>query len=158
MNYFKDYDSNEIALGFLRVFAGGALLIKGIDFMINMHGLYDLTAQTLPFSNFMISHYIVGAHVIGGFFLMIGLLTRISALVNIPVILGAILFVHAGEGLFSSTQGLELTVMLLVVLSALSISKIRFLSVDTLLSEKTKDTDDRASYRKFSRQNRHRFS
>ena len=134
-DYTENYDLNEIALGILRIFTGAALLIKGMSFMINMHELYDLTAQTLPFSNFMIAHYIVGAHVVGGFFLMIGLLTRISAICNIPIILGAILFVHAKEGLFSSTQGLELTVMLLVVLSVVSISKSKFISVDGLIDQ-----------------------
>lgn len=134
-DYRDNYDLNEIALGVLRIFTGGALFIKGVNFMINMHELYDLTAQALPFSNFMIAHLIVAAHVVGGFCLMIGLLTRTSAISNIPIILGAILFVHAQEGLFSPTQGLELTVMLLVVLSVIGIAGSRFMSVDTLVNQ-----------------------
>ena len=109
--YLESFNSNDIALGLLRVFIGAALLLKGLNFMFNMHELYDLTAQTLPFSSLMIAHYIVFAHVIGGFCLMIGLLTRTAALSNLPVILGAIFFVHAQEGLFSSGHGLELTII-----------------------------------------------
>lgn len=135
------YDINEKALGLLRIFTGGALMVKGMNFMINMHELYDLTAQTLPFSNFMISHFIVAAHVIGGFFIMIGLLTRISVICNIPIILGAILFVHAEQGLFSANYGLELTVMLLAVLTTLSIAQIRFMSVENSLFTRLKKRD-----------------
>lgn len=154
MNKFEQnhgLDHNDIALGILRVFTGSALLIKGIGFMVDMHNLYDLTAQTVPFGNFMISHYIVSAHVVGGLFLMVGLLTRISAIVNIPIILGAILFVHFQQGLFSPTQGLELTVMLLIVLCVLAMANIKFLSVDNLLQKKTVKKQKQEKKRKVQR-------
>lgn len=143
-NYTDKYDLNEIALSILRIFTGGFLLIKGISFMTNMHELYDLTAHTLPYSNFILAHYIIFAHVVGGFLLMIGLLTRISAISNIPIIFGAVLFVHAKEGLFSSTQGLELTVMLLVILSVVSIASTKFMSVDSFVDQHLKKPKKKA--------------
>lgn len=133
-SFWKGYNTNEKAIGALRIFTGGALFVKGFDFMMNMHELYDLTAQALPYSYFLIAHLIVFAHVVGGACLCVGLLTRISAACNIPIIFGAIVFVHAKEGLFGETQGLELTVMLLVVLSVLASTGSRFLSMDTLIN------------------------
>jgi putative oxidoreductase len=44
--------------------------------------------------------YVIIAHLLGGIMMVLGLFTRWAAFVNIPVMLGAVLFIHLGDGFF----------------------------------------------------------
>ena len=76
----------------LRIVLGVFLIVKGTDFMSN-----DMRFQEVmqPFEDWpgswLIMHYVIGAHFIGGFFLIFGLFTRLSAGILIPVMMGAVL-------------------------------------------------------------------
>ena len=61
--------------------------------------------------------------------LVVGLLTRIAAWVQIPILAGA-LFVNRQEGLMSAGQGLEFAGLVLFLLVIFSISGAGPLSVD----------------------------
>ncbi|MCB0833693.1 MAG: DoxX family membrane protein, partial [Bacteroidetes bacterium] len=65
--------------------------------------------------------YIIGAHLIGGLFLALGIFTRAAALVQIPVVAGAIVFIHLGEGLMTVGQSLELASLVLFLLVVFSV-------------------------------------
>jgi uncharacterized membrane protein YphA (DoxX/SURF4 family) len=107
----------EYCFEILRIYLGAGLFVKGVLFasdpeqMANyMHdGRLDAFAA-------MVAHYVVLAHLVGGLMLCAGLLTRIAALANVPVLLGAVVFVHQREGLFTRTQGLEFALFVLVTL------------------------------------------
>lgn len=79
-------------LDILRVALGVFLILKGISFMSNLVELEEVMEpfESLPGSWF-IFHYVVGAHFIGGFFIIIGLLTRWAVAIQFPLLLGAIL-------------------------------------------------------------------
>jgi len=49
--------------------------------------------------------YLIIAHGVGGILLLLGILVRWAALVNIPIMLGALIFVHLGQGFFMSKGG-----------------------------------------------------
>jgi putative oxidoreductase len=59
--------------------------------------------------------YLVLAQGLGGLLLVLGILVRWAALANIPVMVGAIWFVHAGQGffIFGGKIGYEYTLFLL---------------------------------------------
>lgn len=116
----------------LRVYLGVALAIKGIYFVMNMHEIEGMVEQIGQFEN-LVAWYVVFAHVVGGFALAMGLATRLAALVNITVLLGAIVFVHSGEGLFSANQGMEFSLFVLFALCLLVWSGAGKLSFDHLL-------------------------
>ncbi len=103
-------------LVFLRVALGIGLTLKGISFMSDSVSLDTLLAD-MGVSGGWIAIVITWLHLLGGFFITIGLFTRISTLLLIPVLLGAVFIVNAPKGLFSpgSEFGYSLVMLLLLV-------------------------------------------
>jgi uncharacterized membrane protein YphA (DoxX/SURF4 family) len=62
--------------------------------------------------------------------LALGVGTRVAALVQIPVLIGAVFFVHWGEGLLRGGQSLELAGLVLAMLVAYAICGAGPLSID----------------------------
>lgn len=85
-------------LDLVRIALGVFLFIKGVDFMSN-HSL--MVEMIKPFENIpggmAIIHYVAPAHFLGGFLLVIGLLTRWVVIAQMPIIIGAILVNFLGE-------------------------------------------------------------
>lgn len=80
----------------LRMALGIFLIFKGIEFGQNSSTLSALVERNLPFSGLMLLilvHYIIFAHVVGGFLLAVGLLTRAACIAQIPILLGALVLV-----------------------------------------------------------------
>src|SRR5436190_14054753 len=105
----KCLDISRIALG---VF----LCYKGVDFLRNTSSLISLMTLRSPFSSFVIillGHYVAFAHIIGGFFLAIGMFTRAACIIQIPILLGAIIFINinATRDAFSPYSELFLSII-----------------------------------------------
>lgn len=102
----------------LRMALGVFLILKGIEFARNSSVLEVLLSRQVPFSSFLLlllQHYIIFAHIAGGFLIAVGLLTRVACIANIPVLLGAIVFIDWGMmGHFSGFL-VALIVLLLLV-------------------------------------------
>src|ERR1700741_4372719 len=82
-------------LVFLRVALGICLIIKGISFMSDSVSLESLLAETsFAAGNEWLPIIVTWLHLLGGFFIIIGLFTRLSTLFLIPVLLVAVLFVN----------------------------------------------------------------
>jgi uncharacterized membrane protein YphA (DoxX/SURF4 family) len=75
-------------------------------------------------------HYVMLAHFIGGALLTIGFLTRIAAIVQIPILAGAVFIVHRQDGLFAMGQSLELSALVLFLLVVISIAGAGKYSLD----------------------------
>jgi uncharacterized membrane protein YphA (DoxX/SURF4 family) len=102
-----------LALDLVRIFLGVALCIRGVLFLIEPETLLELTQQPVPG---VLGYYVVGAHIIGGLLMAIGLFTRAAALIQIPVLIGAVFTLHIREGLFTQAQSLELATLVLFLL------------------------------------------
>jgi uncharacterized membrane protein YphA (DoxX/SURF4 family) len=98
----------------MRIYLGLGLLVKGALFA-SSPDLLDSLLQggSLRAAPIMLAHYVVAAHLCGGLMMALGLLTRFAALVQLPVLLGAVLFVHLEEGLFTRVQNLEFALLVL---------------------------------------------
>ena len=58
-------------------------------------------------------------HLVGGLMLAAGFMTRLAALIQIPVLLGAVFLVHINSGLFAPSQSLEFSALTLFLQAAL---------------------------------------
>ena len=85
-------------LDLLRVAFGVFLFIKGVEFMTNHEQMMVMAApfEDMP-GGMIILHYIAPAHFVGGFLIVVGLLTRWASIAQIPILLGAILTNFLGE-------------------------------------------------------------
>ncbi|MBK6635371.1 MAG: DoxX family protein [Chitinophagaceae bacterium] len=108
-------------LDIIRIVLGVFLCYNGVDYLRNTSDLISLMKNTSPFSEFMIiliGHYITFAHIIGGFFLTIGMFTRAACVIQIPILIGAIIFVNIGatRDAFSPYSELFLSIIVLLLL------------------------------------------
>ena len=105
-------------LVFLRVVLGICLIIKGISFMDDSVTLETILTETsLGSANEWLPIIITWLHLLGGFFIIIGLFTRLSTLLLIPVLLVAVLFINLPRGIFApgSEFGFSLAVLILLI-------------------------------------------
>jgi uncharacterized membrane protein YphA (DoxX/SURF4 family) len=124
--------TQAFCIDLLRIYIGIGLFLKGTQFIIQestlSHWLSE-AGQLLIIPSFLV-HYIVIAHLCGGILLAAGLLTRFAAMIQIPIILGAILTIHLKEGIFQVSQNLEFTILLFFILALLSLCGSGKLSAD----------------------------
>jgi putative oxidoreductase len=66
--------------------------------------------------------YLILAHGLGGLCLVLGIFPRWAALANVPVMLGAIVFVHLKSGFWVHQGGYEYTLVLLLASVALAMT------------------------------------
>jgi len=101
----------------LRIALGICLFVKGISFMTNVPLLEQQMQGTFlaPYSSWL-AIVITWAHLLGGFFIIIGLRTRWAALSQIPILIGAIVLVNLKHGI---GQGSELLFSIIIFLMLL---------------------------------------
>lgn len=130
--------NRDLCIEALRIYLGIGLLIKGFNFLFGNSIISDLmtNSPSLPFFEFLSLHYIGLAHIFGGALLAVGLLTRAAALVQIPILFGAVLFVSGPQGLFAAEQSLEFTLLVLFLLIIFAIYGPGRISVDSLLARR----------------------
>lgn len=128
LNSHSDY-----AYPFIRIFLGIALLIRGIMLFVNPDALTQLEGANQFYWSFS---YVIILHVLGGALLTVGFATRIAALLQIPVLFGAVFFVHLQQGLVVVEQSFELSVLVLVLLTIFFLFGGGGLSVDDRLARK----------------------
>ena len=108
----------ERAFDLLRIYLGLGLFIRGVLFIADSSAYAELISgsSTPTFESAALMHYVALAHIGGGILLALGLLTRLAALIQIPILAGAVFFVHLPEGLTSADQSLEFAALVLVLL------------------------------------------
>lgn len=96
-----------------RIFLGLALTIRGWMILLNPDSILELGVGR----EYFIWVSLVGiTHLSGGLLLLFGFLTRLGALIQIPILMSAIFFAHVHTKLMMGGQSLELAVMVLFLL------------------------------------------
>lgn len=106
-------NNSDLAYGLIRIFLGVALFTRGCMLASDLESITKLAGEDKIYWWYS---YITVAHIIGGFSLTMGLLTRLGSLLQIPVLFGAVFLFHLKQGLLSVGQSLELSVLVLVLL------------------------------------------
>jgi uncharacterized membrane protein YphA (DoxX/SURF4 family) len=105
-------------LDIIRILLGVFLCYKGVDFLMNMGSMLSLITNKMSFGSFssmLMSNYIAFAHILGGILLILGSLTRFACIINIPILLGAIVFVNTEMYRPFSALLLPFVVLLLLI-------------------------------------------
>ncbi len=106
-------------LDIARMALGVFLIFKGVEFLENISLILGRISDHMSFGSFtlwLVGHYIVFAHILGGFLLAIGVLTRFACLIQIPILLGAVFFINAPQGWWQPFSELTLSVLVLLAL------------------------------------------
>ena len=126
-------------LDFIRILLGIFLMLKGAAFFHNMPFLRDIIVETRSINasadtvEYML-YYITFAHLAGGALIFLGLVTRLAALIQLPIVFGAVFFVNVLKSTVNSELWLSIIVLALLVLFILigsgPLSLDRVLSID----------------------------
>ena len=110
----------DIAFDLLRIYLGIGLFVRGLLLIVRPDTFATLVegsgATVLASPTVMICVAIV--HLIGGAMMTLGLFTRLSALAQIPILLGAVFLIHLRGGGFASDQSFEFSALVLFLLVA----------------------------------------
>lgn len=120
-------------LDFIRMLLGVFLFLKGIAFINNMTTLTAMMERSGFLGSLslgVMAHYVVFAHLLGGAMIAVGLLTRLAALVQIPILLGAVIFINSDGGFLAPHNELWLSILVLVLLIAFLVGGSGPLSMD----------------------------
>ncbi len=120
LNNFQTWTSshNPKWLALVRVALGAALLLRGVSFLNNLVKMEQLldTNNLTQYKEFLMNS-IPWIHIGGGFLIIIGLFTRFAAFIQIPVLLGAVIYVNVKNGLFTVETDLTLSIIMLLMLT-----------------------------------------
>jgi putative oxidoreductase len=103
-------------LAFVRVGLGLALLTKGLSFLYHPLSFHDLVNGSLGINAMWVDNTIIWINIIAGFFIVIGFLTRLATMVQFPLVLGALFFVHSGGNIFAFQNSLIFSLLILLLL------------------------------------------
>jgi uncharacterized membrane protein YphA (DoxX/SURF4 family) len=105
-------------LDFFRIVLGVFITYKGLEFMMNIESLETTTAGlNMMYGGAVLAHYIVFAHALGGPLIVAGLFTRIVCAIQIPILVGAVIFVNYPKGFMSIGNHMELEISIVVLVS-----------------------------------------
>jgi uncharacterized membrane protein YphA (DoxX/SURF4 family) len=110
---------NKIIVLIFRVILGGALFIKGVDFVRNKAVLKQVISETDLLDKFSILETAIPwIHLLGGLLILIGMFTRIVIFIQIPLVVGAIivLFNTQNTSFFSTEMIFAVTILLMLII------------------------------------------
>jgi putative oxidoreductase len=137
-------ENQDYFIDALRVYLGLALFIKGLYFVRHINQLHELIGTNgMMMGPAFLAHVVPSIHLVGGLTLAAGLFTRFSALIQIPILFGAVFIVHWREGLFSGSASLELAGLVLICLIAIAGYGPGRLSADYYMQTFQHDEDER---------------
>lgn len=124
----------KIWLDLIRIYLGIGLFVRGV--MMFSSSRADFVSELIQRSGeswlftAAVLHYVAIAHFVGGILLVAGLLTRIAAGVQLPILAGAVFLIHGSEGLMTAGQSLEFSALVLFLLAIITVAGAGPLSVD----------------------------
>lgn len=122
MNIFKKVETwgdthQSKWLAVIRILLGLIIFFKGLAFVQNTDALQTMLANSkVSLYSLFFAHWVGLAHLVGGVLIVIGLVTRGAVLVQIPILIGAIVYVNADKGFYSVNSELGFSILILALL------------------------------------------
>ncbi|CAN5198679.1 DoxX family protein [soil metagenome] len=107
-------------LDFVRIALGAFLCYKGVEVALNMSSI--LPRMPIGKSHFgsvafiFAAHFAAFAHILGGGLLILGLFTRFAALLQIPVLIGAVIFLSSNRDMLEPYSQIFISIFILLLL------------------------------------------
>ncbi len=132
-------------LDLVRIYLGVGLVVRGALFVSSPSTFEALVAtpELSWLSNGVFVHIIGLVHIGAGVLLAAGLATRFAAAVQVPVLLGALILVHAYEGIGTPAQSFELAALVLLLLLVFVVNGAGPWSLDAVV-ERARERDEAA--------------
>jgi putative oxidoreductase len=132
----------------VRIILGLIIFSKGVTFISHTNVQQDwiLHNSTFGFSGLMalvLIHVVAFVHLVGGLLIMLGLLTRMSVVFQMPILLGAVFFVNLTRGLTFVNSELWLSVIVFLLLVVFWIIGSGPFSVDAWINNTREHYKDR---------------
>ncbi len=136
-------ETGNMAFELLRIYLGIGLFVRGVVFISNSGSFMELigTSQSAWLTSIVLIHYVALSHLVGGVMITIGLFTRAAALVQLPVLIGAVFVVHLQGGLLGAAQSLEFSALVLFLLVLLFLWGSGRFSVDRHILEQPEEAE-----------------
>lgn len=139
----------RIALGLILFWKGITFIRDSSDLQLMLHrmaiGVVDKNTEWMAF---LISYI----NLLGGLFIIAGLFTKTSCLVQIPILFGAVFFVNTKDGLNQSTSELILSAVVLILLILFAVKGSGVLSADEYFRSYYKAGSEEGHTKKFFKQ------
>jgi putative oxidoreductase len=130
---------SDVFLDLVRVYLGTGLFVKAFYLL----GHRDYLVQVISdsgnswFAPAAVAQYVIVAHMIGGALLALGMATRLAAIVQLPVLLGAVFYVYLPRmATIEPRQSLEYTALVAFLLVWIAIFGAGRWSVDHWITRK----------------------
>lgn len=121
-------------LTIIRIALGLILFWKGISFIRDASDLQQMLQRmsigVVDKNTEWIAFLITYLNLLGGLFIIVGLFTKTSCIIQIPILIGAVFFVNTSDGLNQSTTELILSAVVLVLLIVFAIIGSGVISAD----------------------------
>lgn len=125
-----------------RIILGLIILWKGFTFFKDSVAVETLlksgAVEVLNNNSQTIAFIITYLNILGGFFIIVGLFTRWMCLVQIPIIIGAIIFVNSKAGMSFTNFELILSIVVLFLLVLFAVKGSGVISADEYFRNYTK--------------------
>jgi len=128
----------------VRIVLGICLIYKGIDFIQHKDQLETYFAQTKTIKSLVWTvSFLPWIHIIGGILILIGFFTRLMCLAQIPIVLGAVVFVNLRDGAESGVKvgysELPFSFLMLVLVIVFFIEGGGYMSLDNYIRKPLND-------------------
>lgn len=134
----------DLALDLIRIYLGIGLFARGIVFLNDSGAVVELAgADGSELSSVALAHYVGLAHLGGGLLLAVGMITRVAALLQIPVLFGATFFVHFPESFFATNQSFAFSALVLALLCVYAVWGGGRWSLDRTIARWNSETEER---------------
>lgn|SRR6266850_349919 len=130
---------SDVVWDLVRMYLGIGLFLKAIFYLSHRDYLNQLMDETGTawFAPVIMAHYVILAHLFGGLLLALGLLTRVAALIQIPVLFAAVFYIYLPKAMFlEPRQNLEFSALVLFLLLVAAAFGAGRWSLDHYLSRK----------------------